>query len=302
MINNTSCPLCGAKDFIPFRINLLKCTTCALVIDSNVWRDTANEEFEEQWFGENYNCQLSIWEKLFERWNNQRTWQRIDKAVSLGGKLLEIGVGSGSFLNFAKTKGLTVSGCDLSQSICKRIKDIYSIPMHCGYVSELPTDISYDFVIMNHVLEHTNRPVEFLCDVCLKMRLNGLLHIAVPNVNCWEAKLPGWNSYEPYHLVYFTAKTLSKAVEKAGFKIISCTTHESFSGWFLAILRTLLKSRIGDANERYAQKQALTNSWIENAYRLTMFASGGLSLPLCFIQNRLGYGDELIIIATRPAL
>ena len=110
--------------------------------------------------------------------------------------------------------------------------------------------------------------------------------------------LPGWNSYEPYHLLYFTPQTLRAAAKKAGFEIQHLTTHESFSGWFLAILRTLLKkSHAAQPQQESSADAKPSTSFVEHAYRLAMVTWGLLALPFRRLQEFLGKGDEVIIIA-----
>jgi 2-polyprenyl-3-methyl-5-hydroxy-6-metoxy-1,4-benzoquinol methylase len=269
------------------------------VIDPRLWEVSANEKMEEAWFEEGYNITPSFWVRMFEAWNNKRSWRHIVRFLPPGNRLLEIGVGSGSFLNFMKDKGFDVTGCDLSRTICEHVNEKFGISIYNGFVADSPSNVQYDLVVMNHVLEHVNEPIKLLNDLRIRMKADSLLQVAVPNVASWEAKLPGWTSYEPYHLIYFTPETLQRTLEKAGFRVISLKTHESFSGWFLAILRTLLKANQNNARERKHQYQNRSNTWIEHLYRMAMVISGGLSFPIRSIQGSLGFGDEIVIIA-RP--
>ena len=93
---------------------------------------------------------------------------------------------------------------------------------------------------MNHVLEHVQEPLDFLRDVKKLLVPCGFVHIAVPNIACWEARLVGWNCYEPYHLLYFNYATLVQAISAVGMELVQVSTYESVSGWFLALLRTIL--------------------------------------------------------------
>ena len=291
------CPSCGKVDFVPFRMNLLRCRICGLVVDQAVWVQSANELLEEEWFGDDYDPQRSPWVRLFESRNNQRTFGRIASLDLPGKRLLEIGVGSGSFLQFMVSRGFDVLGCDLSKAICKFVQHKYGIPMHCGYVSELDDHSHFDIVVLNHVLEHVADPVGLLQDIKRRMVSGGALHIAVPNVASWGAYLPGWTSYEPYHLLYFTPATLRQTVAQAGFVVERQVTHESFSGWFLAILRTLLKIHQPQTNVRNVTRKDRGTSLIEHAYRFAMVGSGVLTYPLRFVQALLGKGDEVVLIA-----
>jgi len=298
---HNKCVLCDGERFFSFCVNnnLLFCTNCKLVFDKNVWKDSANEAFEKEWFGEGYNLGRSFWIKLFESWKNKQTWKRLMKTVFQGNKLLEIGVGSGAFLNYMKTKGFEVAGCDLSDAVCKHAQNTFDISIHCGFVFELPSDARYDVIVINHVLEHVNNPVKFLLDVKARLKQNGILHLAVPNIASWGARLKGWNCYEPYHLIYFSPDTLRRVIEMAGFNVVLLSTCESFSGWFLSIFRTLLKINQKSADFRQSQKILRSKSWIEHIYRLSMIFTGIVTFPLRYIQSRLGFGDEVTVIVRR---
>lgn len=292
------CPLCGETLFGSYpRANLLRCFSCNLILSPNIWQQDANLNLEEQWFEDGYINSSSFWVKIFENLNNRRTWNRISPFVKQGCKLLEIGVGSGSFLAYARKRALNVMGCDLSKAICQDVQKRLNIPMFNGFVANLPKKPQYDVAVMNHVLEHVDNPLNFLKDVCSRLNNNGLLHVVVPNVASWDAVLPGWVSYEPYHLTYFTPETLRQVLEKAGFKVIQVTTHESFSGWFLAVLRTLLSTQNAAVSQRQTQRQARKTSLPEHAYRIAMVVSGVVFFPLRYIQAKLGFGDEVAVLA-----
>lgn len=292
-----SCPLCNKQKFNKLHTGLLKCEFCELIFDQSIWKESVNERMEEEWFEEGYINSSSYWVDIFEKKNNKCTWKRITPFVNKGKTLLEIGVGSGSFLAYAYLKGLRVMGCDLSSAICRNVEKRFNLPMFNGPIVNLPKEQIFDVIVMNHVLEHVNDPLRFLEDVKSHLNHNSMVHVSVPNVGSWEAKLPGWASYEPYHLLYFTPDTLCQTLERAGFKVIKLSTHESFSGWFLAILRTLLGINKSGSSNRQKKRVERRSLYIENAYRAAMVISGIVTYPLRYIQAELGYGDEIAVLA-----
>ncbi len=305
--NNLSiCPLCSALGFRSYKLGLLQCESCNLVLSPLIWEAQVNEKMESEWFGKDYKAKSTAWVNAFETWNNRKTLARLQADHSQGRRLLEIGVGSGSFLSSARTAGFDVMGCDLSSPICEYVRRKYGITMHGEHLAMLEGENSFDLVVMNHVLEHVNKPIEFMREVHRLLTPGGVVHIAVPNIACWEANLAGWTSYEPYHLVYFDPQTIEKTVTAAGLMIEHITTHDSFSGWFLAVLRTVLGvNREGGAVTRPASAiighaSGRRPRVIEHAYRVAMICAGGGLWPLRFLQARLGCGDEIICIARKP--
>jgi SAM-dependent methyltransferase len=157
---------------------------------------------------------------------------------------------------------------------------------------------------MHHVLEHVEDPVGFLKMVREVLRPGGVVHIAVPNAACWEARLSGWNCYVSYHMAYFNRNTLARATREAGLTPLSTYTHESFSTWFLTIVRVSLA--IGDRQAAtdcgIAQQGPLTPGrrlLIEHPYRLAMVGAGFVTWPIRHLQGVIGRGDELIMVACK---
>lgn len=297
------CPLCCVGNFTDWRLSLLKCRRCGLIVSPSVWQPAANEVLNDAFFGENYEPLPSFWVRWFERSNNRRTLERLRFfRRPQGGRLLELGVGSGSLLSAAKIDGYAPVGCDLSPAVCSAVERRTGVDVHCGPLASLADDRLFDVIIMNHVLEHVAEPLVLLEAARKRLRPGGLLHLAVPNIDAWEAALAGWNSYEPYHLLYFTPTTLRAAAEKAGFEIQCVATHESFSGWFLALVRTLLPRQV-EGHQRSRQVPTRPVFLVEHAYRIAMVGCGALSLPFRRFQQSLGKGDEVVLVgkhATHP--
>jgi len=277
----------------------MSCESCGLVVSTEVWSPAANERLNAEFFDDEHEQVASCWTRLFERLNNGRTLRRLLGAGNAArGRLLEIGVGNGSLLTAARSQGYSPCGCDLSAAACRRVGRTAGISVYCGPLQTLPGNELFDVIVMNHVLEHAANPVALLKAARARIRPGGLLHLAVPNVGSWEARCAGWNSYEPYHLLYFTSDTLQSAARQAGFDILNVATHESFSGWFLALFRTLGNRRLSPG--RVAGRVPVGRTWpgIEALYRIAMIGAGAITLPLRRLQEALGRGDEVILLCT----
>lgn len=301
-MNIRSCPICGCTGFQPYKLGLVQCEACGVVLSPAIWQPQANEQLEEEWFGEDYHSRTSFWVDIFETRNNRNTLARLAQANLPGKRLLEIGVGSGSFLNEARVSGYAVMGCDLSGVICAHVQRTYGITVYSEPLATLTGESRFDVIVMNHVLEHVHQPIEFLQDVRRLLVPGGVVHIAVPSIACWEAGFSGWTSFEPYHLTYFAPQTLKRAVSSGGLTIHSIATHDSFSGWFLALLRTALGvNRASGAVTRPAGRATVRRSGlVEHAYRLAMISTGAVLWPLRWVQAKLDRGDEVICIACKP--
>lgn len=295
----TICPLCQTRDFAAYRFGLLRCAGCGLVVDRRIFTPQLDQQLNEEAFGEGYEPERSRWVRWFEAWKNRRYLANLRRAGMTRGRLLEVGVGSGSFLRAAREAGFEPMGCELSRSLAGRVQAQTGAPVHCGDLTSLPAQ-TFDVVCMHHVLEHVRDPVGFLRAARERLAPGGVLHGAVPNGACWEARLPGWNYYLYHHLAYFDPATLRRALDSAGFAVGHLASHESFSTWFLTLARTAARVRSMEAPPKMAMSLGRVPRWwplVEHPYRLAMLTSGLVTWPLRWAQGRLGYGDELIALA-----
>ena len=296
-----ACPLCDGTEFrAEAATGLLRCDLCGLIFDRGVWAEGADLLREAEWFEGGTSFHASGWTKLFEELNNRRTFDRIAKRVRAGSSLLEIGVGSGSFLAFARRRGLEAEGCDLSKGVCDAVTERTGVQVFHGPVSALPVGKVFDRIVMNHVLEHVCSPLQFLRDVRIRLKSDGILHIAVPNVDCWEAAFPAWAGYEPYHFTYFSRNTLERAVRQAGYSVVRSATHESFSAWTITALRSLFKQRVHNEQFMTELRRKRRDSWMELCYGATLALAGAVTTPTRYLQAWFGRGDELIMLC-QPA-
>jgi len=293
------CPLCrGPREFAPARFDLMRCTGCGLVVSRDIWTPRLDKQLDDEWFGESWDPAASFWVRWFEAIANHYRFNRI-RQVTRGGSLLEVGFGSGSFLAYMRSRGWNVQGCDLSRSVCRRAAARWSVPTHCGEVASLPTDERYDLVVMNHVLEHAQDPLELLRQLRARMKPGAYLHLAVPNLACWEAGLAGWIGYQPYHFIYFTPKTLSETVIRSGLFVDAAFTHAQFGCWFQTMLGTAVPRLRGAMRKSIRDRLGRRSgtSPVMHAYRAATALFGLASWPFRRLQERFGRGDELIVLA-----
>lgn len=298
-VQSATCPLCASRSFVRLRFGLLSCTNCCLVVSPKLFSTGFAKQANLDAFGDSYEPESSFWVRMFHQWKARRYLAYLSKIHILKGNLLEIGVGSGSFLDAARRAGFTVTGCDLSPEVCEYVRSRYGIPVLRDDLNNLPK-ARWEVVVMSHVLEHVDDPLGFLQAARERLKPGGVLFVAVPNVSCTEALLPGWNYYLAVHLLYFSPHTLSRALERTGFHVLRLRTHENFSTWFLTGLRTFLGLQSHEGPSPYAASLGRVPRWwryAEHPYRMAMIAAGALSWPIRNLQGRFGRGDEIIALA-----
>jgi SAM-dependent methyltransferase len=118
--------------------------------------------------------------------------------------------------------------------------------------TELPW-AEFDAVVISHVIEHVDRPQELLGRIFRAMNPDGVLYIAVPDINSVQFQLFGkrWEVISPLaHFQYFQESTLSRLLEQCLFVDLERIEHtpvreEIAPRW----MRLLRKLGAGDAGE-----------------------------------------------------
>lgn len=164
------------------------------------------------------------------------------------GRLLEVGVGVGTFVRLARAHGWVVEGVDVSPFAAAYVRDTLGVPVFCGELTQakLPA-ASYDAVNLRHVVEHVPDPVGFLAEVARLLKPTGIVCLSVPNFGSLQARLWGaeWHGLAlPYHRIHLTRRTLRRLLETAGFGLLRLRTGEhTGQSWVLRGFNLLQRLR-----------------------------------------------------------
>jgi SAM-dependent methyltransferase len=144
------------------------------------------------------------------------------------GKLLDVGCGNGVRLARLRSLGWDGYGQDVDPAAVAYARDILGLEVHLGELEDMPFgEKSFDYITLNHVIEHAYDPVALLKKCRRLLKVGGLLVIVTPNASSFACKQfgPFWRGLEPpRHIHIFTPGTLSTIVVKAGFAISRSAT------------------------------------------------------------------------------
>jgi 2-polyprenyl-3-methyl-5-hydroxy-6-metoxy-1,4-benzoquinol methylase len=157
------------------------------------------------------------------------------------GRILDYGCGTGSFLYQMKKNGWKVTGIepdDIAQKKAAGLIDesVFS-PDHLHALQEA----SFDAITLWHVLEHVHDLDLSLNAFKRILKTNGILVIAVPNNESFDAKhyKENWAAYDvPRHLYHFTPSSIEGILSKHGFRKIGMKPM-----WFDAFYVSLLSEK-----------------------------------------------------------
>ena len=136
------------------------------------------------------------------------------------GTLLDIGAGTGHFLDLAQKNKWIVTGIEpnrgartmASEKGISFVDTIQSVP-----------DNSFDVITMWHVLEHVYDLDEQIKELKRVLKPDGVLVIAVPNFRSFDAKYYKrfWAAYDvPRHLWHFSKKSIKLLFQEKQMKVV----------------------------------------------------------------------------------
>jgi SAM-dependent methyltransferase len=147
-----------------------------------------------------------------------------DPAAPRGGKLLDVGCGTGNFLAAARNAGYEVTGTELDRDAARFAKDQVGLPdifplSILEFVQQHP-DKEFDVVTFFEVLEHQATPAAFLSAIRCCVRSRGYIALSVPNRERW-LRGPDVLDYPPNHFLRWNVKALKGFLSAHGFEIVS---------------------------------------------------------------------------------
>jgi len=150
-------------------------------------------------------------------------------------RVLDVGCGFGESLGFHAARGCDVYGVEADENI-SRVVEKFGFKVHVGLFDDKVYEQNFfDFVTMDQVIEHVTDPLVTLRGVARILKPGGTAVLSTPNAGGWGARFFGrrWiNWHTPYHLQFFTRKSMRQAAEQAGLELTEVRTVTS-SEWLL---------------------------------------------------------------------
>jgi 2-polyprenyl-3-methyl-5-hydroxy-6-metoxy-1,4-benzoquinol methylase len=164
-------------------------------------------------------------------WNGERS--AAFRWVPSNVRVLDIGCGFGQTLAYHQARGCDAHGIDADENIL-RVAQRYGLKARAGLfdASAYEPD-SFDYVTLDQVLEHSTDPRSLLKGVAKVLRQGGHAILTTPNASGLGVRVFGryWLHWHcPYHVQFFTRRSLQITAESAGLQVVGRRTITS-SEW-----------------------------------------------------------------------
>jgi 2-polyprenyl-3-methyl-5-hydroxy-6-metoxy-1,4-benzoquinol methylase len=238
MINYTNCPICSSTAIAPqltvkdYTVSqkefaIWHCTNCTARFTQGIPEQDAIGAFYQS---DNYISHSdtkkgfinTLYHTVRNHTLNKKRQLIINEVGMTKGELLDIGCGTGAFLNTMKTAGWGTTGLEPDYNARKKAEELYGIqPLESGKLFELKP-ASYHAITMWHVLEHVHELHAYIKQLDILLAPNGKIFIAVPNYTSNDATVydAHWAAYDvPRHLYHFSPAAMEQLISNYNLKI-----------------------------------------------------------------------------------
>jgi SAM-dependent methyltransferase len=139
------------------------------------------------------------------------------------GKILDMGCGTGAFLQTMKNKGWDVTGLEPDAGARQKALDQYGLSLLESSQFGSLGEKSFGVITLWHVLEHIHGLHATMDDLIRLLHPQGVLIIAVPNYTSLDAAHYGshWAAYDvPRHLYHFSPASMQYLVDNHGLVLV----------------------------------------------------------------------------------
>ena len=258
MILLSNCPICSSSNLLKKldctdhstskkKFIIVSCETCDFTFTNPRPKDNAlGEYYKSDMYISHTNNTRGLFNWMYQTVRKYAIGRKLNllKKTSKKKNHLDIGCGTGEFLNACKNAGYNTTGIEPSElareQAINNFKLLVSEDTNLGQFEEN----QFNSISMWHVLEHVpalNKTIEEFNRILSK---NGKIIIAVPNHKSWDAQhykefWAGWDV--PIHLWHFSKLSIEKLFLKYNFELIEKKSM-LFDSFYVSLLSEEFKT------------------------------------------------------------
>jgi 2-polyprenyl-3-methyl-5-hydroxy-6-metoxy-1,4-benzoquinol methylase len=274
-VHYSQCPVCGSQDIHPLltvtdhsvskeEFNIWQCGNCTLRFTQDVPdAESIVPYYKSQDYISHTNTDKGLLNKLYKKVRNhtlEKKAKLIQQYTKSKGDLLDVGAGTGAFLNTMQVKGWNITGLEPDEGARSMANKLYGLKLlDISSLETLPSN-SFDVITLWHVLEHIHNLHGYFKELQRLLKKDGRLFIAVPNFESVDASIykSYWAAYDvPRHLYHFSPRAMEEFVKKHEMRI-----EAKLPMWFDSFYISLLSSKYRSGRTKWVS--ALANGLYSN--------------------------------------
>jgi 2-polyprenyl-3-methyl-5-hydroxy-6-metoxy-1,4-benzoquinol methylase len=248
VIANVACPVCGEATQVVFKdlyddrygypdaFTLYECGACGhMHVPTNFTPDDLAKLYTQYYPRGNFD--LDNFQPEQEK-QGLMSWFEGDRGsafrwVPRNVRVLDIGCGIGATLAYHHNRGCEAIGMEADGNV-QPIAQRYGLDIRQGIFDGSQFESGYfDYVTLDQVAEHVTDPHALMRGVARVLKPSGRVIITTPNAGSLPARIFGrkWlNWHTPYHIQFYSRRSLRMVAERAGLKLESARTTTA-SAW-----------------------------------------------------------------------
>ena len=229
------------------KFTLVSCETCNFTFTNPRPKDESlGEYYKSDMYISHTNNTKGLFNWMYQTVRDYAIGTKVTllKSVKKSGTHLDLGCGTGEFLNACKDAGFSTEGIEPSELARKQAIESFNLSISKNTHLEQFQNNKFDSISMWHVLEHVSNLNDSIKDFNRILKSNGKIIIAVPNHKSWDANYykEYWAAWDvPIHLWHFSKETIELLFNKNGFNLIK-TKPMLFDSFYVSLLSEEFKT------------------------------------------------------------
>lgn len=222
------CPICSSKDnsfeFEKFGVKILKCNSCTVRYVEKMPIDIldvySSEKFETEINSNILTDEQDNYKK--ERFGKERA-NLINSCLENKNtpSILDVGCGSGWFLDLMKNNGMDVYGIEIVKPLNNLASKKLGVEIYNKLLEDSPEN-KYDVITMFDLIEHVKDPAKLLEETKKRLKPGGIAVVFTPNFDSLAISTMREVStlVTPVeHLYYFTKNSIEVLAKRVGLSV-----------------------------------------------------------------------------------
>ena len=258
MIILDKCPICLNKNLAKKiccidhtssneKFIIVSCETCNFTFTNpRPKEDSLSKYYKSDMYISHTNSKRGLFNWMYQTVRKFAIEKKLDllKSVTNVGSHLDIGCGTGEFLNACQKKGFKVTGVEPSEIARKQAIENFNLSVSEKENLEHFKDNTFNSISMWHVLEHIPTLIKTVTEIKRILNKNGKVIIAVPNHKSWDSAYykEFWAAWDtPIHLWHFSKDTIELLFNNIGMKLVK-TKPMLFDSFYVSLLSEEFKT------------------------------------------------------------